>query len=58
MSRGTYGSRRVHAETTKGRGVHVSRVLVTILMHDAQIVGIPGPRKVKRMTEIRHRMIS
>jgi len=49
MSRGTYGSRRVHAELTKGRGVHVSRVLVTILMHDAQIVGIPGPRKVKRM---------
>jgi transposase InsO family protein len=49
MSRGTYGSRRVHAELTKGRGVHVSRVLVTILMHDAQIVGIPGPRKVKRV---------
>lgn len=48
-SRGTYGSRRVHAELTKGRGVHVSRVLVTILMHDAQIAGIPGPRKVKRI---------
>jgi len=48
-SRGTYGSRRVHAELTKGRGMHVSRVLVTILMHDAQIVGIPGPRKVKRI---------
>jgi transposase InsO family protein len=29
--------------------VHVSRVLVTILMHDAQIAGIPGPRKVKRI---------
>ena len=48
-SRGTYGSRRVHAELTKGRGVHVSRVLVTILMHDAKIAGIPGPRKVKRV---------
>ena len=48
-SRGTYGSRRVHAELTKGRGIHVSRVLVTILMHDAQIAGIPGPRKVKRI---------
>jgi transposase InsO family protein len=49
VSRGTYGSRRVHAELTKGRGVHVSRVLVTILMHDAEIAGIPGPRKVKRI---------
>ena len=29
--------------------VHVSRVLVTILMHDAEIAGIPGPRKVKRI---------
>ena len=48
-SRGTYGSRRVHAELSKGRGVHVSRVLVTILMHDAQIAGFPGPRKVKRI---------
>jgi putative transposase len=49
-SRGTYGSRRVHAELTKGRGIYVSRVLVTILMHDAQIAGIRGPRKVKRIT--------
>lgn len=48
-SRGADGSRRVQAELTKGRGVHVSRVLVTILMHDAQIAGIPGPRKVKRL---------
>ena len=43
-SRGTYGSLRVHAELTKGRGIDVSRVLVKILMHDAQIAGIPGPR--------------
>ena len=48
-SRGTYGSRRVHAELTKARGVAVSRVLVTILMHNAGIAGIPGPRKVKRI---------
>jgi putative transposase len=49
-NRGTYGSRaRVHAELTKGRGVHVSRVLVTILMHNAEIAGVPGPRKVKRI---------
>ena len=27
----------------------ICRVLVTILMHDAQIAGIPGPRKVKRI---------
>ena len=45
--RGAYGSRRVHAELTKGRGIHVSRVLVTIHMHNAGIVGIPGPRTVK-----------
>ena len=49
-SRGTYGSRRVHAELTEGRGVHVSRVLVTIQMHNAKFGGIPGSRKVKRIT--------
>ena len=48
-SRGTYGSRRVHAELTLGRGVHVSKGLVTILMHDAGIAGLPGPAKVKRI---------
>ena len=49
MSRGTYGARRVHAELTKGRGIYVGRGLVTILMHNAGIAGIPGPRKVKRV---------
>jgi putative transposase len=48
-SRGTYGARRVHAELTKGRGVHVSKGLVTILMHNAGIAGLPGPAKVKRI---------
>jgi transposase InsO family protein len=48
-SRGTYGSRRVHAELTKGPGIHVSLALVRILMHNNEIVGIPGPRKVKRI---------
>ena len=48
-SRGTYGSRRVHAELTKGRGIHVSLALVRILMHNNEIVGIPGPRTVKRI---------
>jgi transposase InsO family protein len=48
-SRGTYGSCRVHAELTKGRGIHVSLALVRILMHNNEIVGIPGPRTVKRI---------
>jgi transposase InsO family protein len=48
-SRGTYGARRVHAELTKGRGIHVSKKLVAILMHNAEIAGLPGPRKVKRI---------
>ena len=48
-SRGTDGARRMHAELTKRRGIYVGRGLVTILMHDAGIAGIPGPRKVKRV---------
>ena len=48
-SRGPYGSRRAHAEPVKGRGVHVSRELVTILRHDATIAGTPGPRTVTRV---------
>ena len=51
-SRDTYGARRVHAELTKGRGIHVSQVLVAILMHNVGIAGIPGPRKVKRVKGI------
>ncbi|OYV63972.1 MAG: hypothetical protein B7X07_07475, partial [Actinobacteria bacterium 21-64-8] len=47
-SRGTYGSRRVHAELTKGRDVWVSERLVAVLMHKAGIAGLPGPAKVKR----------
>lgn len=48
-SRGTYGSRRVHAELTRGRGVHVSANLVAILMHKAEIAGLPGPAKIRRI---------
>ena len=51
-SRGTYGSRRVHAELTKGRGIEVSVNLVGILMHNAGIAGLPGPAKVKRIKGI------
>lgn len=51
-SRGTYGSRRVHAELTKGRGVWVSERLVAVLMHNAGIMGLPGPAKIKRIKGI------
>ena len=48
-SRGTYGSRRVHAELTLGMGVQVSERLVAVLMHNAAIYGLPGPARVKRL---------
>ena len=51
-SRGTYGARRVHAELTKARGIHVSVNLVTVLMHNAGIAGLPGPAKVRRVKGI------
>ena len=48
-SRQTYGSRRVHAELTLGMGVRVSERLVAVLMSQAQIAGLRGPAKVKRL---------
>ena len=48
-SRGTYGSRRVHAELTLGMGVQVSERLVSVLMTINRIAGLPGPGKVKRL---------
>jgi len=48
-SRGTYGARRVHAELIGARGIQVSLGLVTTLMHDAGIAGLPGPAKVKQI---------
>lgn len=51
-SRGTYGSRRVHAELTLGMGVHVSERLVAVLMSLAGIQGLPGPARVKRLRGI------
>lgn len=48
-SRGTYGSRRVHAELTLGMGLVVSDRLVALLMHNAGICGLPGPARVKRL---------
>ena len=40
-SRGTYGSRRVHAELTRGMDVVVSENLVAVLM---SLAGTPGYR--------------
>ena len=51
-SRGTYGSRRVHAELTLGMGVRVSERLVAVLMSLAGIQGLPGPARVKRLRGI------
>jgi transposase InsO family protein len=48
-SRGTYGSRRVHAELTLGMGVHVSVRLGAVLMSMNRIAGLPSVGKVKRL---------
>ncbi len=47
-SRGTYGSRRIHAELTMGMGVVASERLVAVLMSLAGIRGLPGPARVKK----------
>lgn len=44
-SRGTYGSRRVHAELRLGRGIAVGYHAVELLMHRAGIRGLPGSRR-------------
>lgn len=46
-SRGTYGSRRAHAELPLGQNVPVSHGSVELLMRRARIVGIGGRRKWK-----------
>ena len=48
-SRQTYGSRRVHAEFTRGMDIVVSENLVAVLMRIAGIVGLFGPAKVERL---------
>ncbi|MEV4731870.1 IS3 family transposase [Saccharopolyspora sp. NPDC049426] len=45
----THGSRRVHAELTRGMGIVVSVNLVGELMRLAGIVDLPGPVKIKRL---------
>ena len=47
-SRGTYGSRRVHAELTLGRGVQVGYHAVTMLMARAGLHGLPGGRRRRK----------
>ena len=49
-SRGTYGSRRVHAELTLGRGVQVGYHAVTMLMARAGLQGVPGNRRRRKPT--------
>jgi putative transposase len=44
-SRGTYGSRRVHAELRMGRGLVVGYHAVEMLMRRAGIHGLPGSRR-------------
>ncbi len=48
-SRGTYGYRRIHAELTMAMGVQVSSRLISVLMTQASIYGLPGPTRVKRL---------
>jgi putative transposase len=44
-SRGTYGSRRVHAELTLGLGITIGHGAIELLMRRAGIKGLPGNRR-------------
>jgi putative transposase len=44
-SNGIYGARRVHAELTMGRGITVGHNAVAMLMHRANLQGLPGARR-------------
>ena len=46
-SRGTYGSRRVHAELGLGLRIHVSHGTVELLMQRAGLHGLPGSRRLR-----------
>jgi len=48
MSRGSYGSPRVHAELRLGMGLPIARKRVARLMRQAGICGIGGARKTRR----------
>ena len=51
-SRGTYGARRVHAELTMGRDIKVGHGAIEMLMSRAQIYGLPGPRRRKKVPRV------
>ena len=53
-SRGTYGSRRIHAELTLAMGVEVSERLVAVLMHNAGIAGLCRDSQGEATTGCRH----
>lgn len=48
-SRGTYGARRVHAELRLGRGIEVGFHAVEMLMRRAEIQGISGSPRYRRI---------
>ena len=51
-SRGTYGSRRVHAELTLGQGIGVSQGAVEMLMRRAGLQGLPNRRRHKSRVQM------
>src|SRR5207249_2284656 len=52
VSRGIYGIRRVHAELTLGRSITVGHQAVELLMRRAQIQGISGRPKFRRVVGV------
>jgi len=56
-SRGTYGSRRVHAELTLAMEVEVSERLVAVLMHNAGIAGLCRDSQGEATTGCRHQVL-
>jgi transposase InsO family protein len=51
-SRGTYGYRRIHAELTMAMGINCSSRLISVLMTQAGVYGLPGPARVRRLRGI------
>jgi transposase InsO family protein len=51
-SRGTYGARRVHADLTLGHGVAVGRQAVEMLMRRANLQGISGRPRYRRVPNV------
>lgn len=51
-SRGTYGARRVHAELTLGHGLSVGRCAVELLMRRAELAGVSGRPRFRRIPNV------